>query len=232
MQLVTTIQNIKGKGIATLLGKVKEKDVIVKVQFADQAKNEHDIQQTLKSNDVQGFVEFLCFATCEGDKDYIESFALFNDASRLCKAKGVSMGVIIMPYYKNKSFEDFLKTYVKVDKEKISSRIVEKTIRSLFDAYDKTGFTHGDCFPKNVVLDHEYQPIIIDFEKSAFDSPNKVMRFWRDIDDFMGDVSRYVFHGKLDDICRGHVFMNLAMNQGPTEDNIRKLIDAVSELSS
>lgn len=109
---------------------------------------------------------------------------------------------------------------------------MRSSIQSLFVAYIKTGFTHGDCFPKNVVLDEEYRPIVIDFEKSAFDTPNKVTRFWRDIDDFMGDVSRYLFHGKLDDICRIHVFMNLAMSEEPTEDNIRKLIDAVSNLAA
>ena len=52
------------------------------------------MSQLMKENNVKGFINFLCFATCQGDKKYIESFGVFNEKSRLCRAKGVSMGIL------------------------------------------------------------------------------------------------------------------------------------------
>jgi len=48
LQLNNIIQSIKGKGISTLLGKIQTKEVIIKIQEANEAKKEYDIQNELK----------------------------------------------------------------------------------------------------------------------------------------------------------------------------------------
>ena len=104
LQLYKTIENIKEKGIATLIGTIDSKEVVVKLQNFANALHEYNIQQELlKYSEIDGFINFLCFAKCSGDKDYIESFAFFNDFSRLCKSKGHNMGIIIMNLAYNKA---------------------------------------------------------------------------------------------------------------------------------
>lgn len=228
LQLNKTIQNIKGKGIATMVGTIEAKEVIVKIQNSANALQEYDIQQKLKEAEVDGFISFQCFAKCTGDKDYIESFAFLNDYTRLCKSKGHTMGIIIMPYYKNKSFESFLKDCKHPEYVAKAIDITIQIIQNMFRSYEKTGFTHGDLFSKNVVLDDNYDPIIIDFEKSNFNS--NLMRFWRDIDDFIGDIARYLLTSELDTICREQVFMNLAFNKPPTQDLINRFIESLRNL--
>lgn len=228
LQLVHVIQNIKGKGIATIIGKIKSKDVVVKVQQFDAANNEYNVQQKLKISELQGFVDFECIFTCDGDRKYIESFSYFNDASRLCKAKGYNMGIIIMPYYKNASFESFLKTYKEQDKIDKAKHIIASVIKNVFNAFTLSQFTHGDLFSKNVVLDDEYNPIIIDFEKSLFN--NNLMRFLMDIDDFINDVARYMFDPKLSEISRQFVTMNRAFNNKPNEEILSSFTKAILNL--
>lgn len=222
LQLKTVIQNIQGKGIATMLGKIKSNDVIVKVQLFASAINEYEIQQKLKTNNVKGFIDFQCFATCQGDRKYIESFAYLNDSSRLCQATCVSMGIIIMPYYRRKSLYSYMEDYSGRDKNKIILKVTSDVIGSVFDAYSKTGFAHGDLFAKNILLT-DSGPLIIDFEKSTFNQVNKLSRFWRDLGDLLGEIANYGFTRELDEISRKHVTMNHAYGKEPTLEIIQEL---------
>ena len=223
LQLTQTLQNIPGKGIATMVGNIDSLEVIVKVQMHDRAKSEYGVQQRLK--DLSGFVEYTCFFTCEGDKRYIESFSLAKDARRLCKEKGVSMGVIVMPYHKNGSFEEYLMT--NPDKDAIK-KIICVVVSHVFEAYTVEGFTHGDLFAKNIVLDKDYGPVILDFEKSKFSTD--VSRFWLDLDDFLNDVARFSFAQELEGISRMHVVMNRAYRKRPTDDILDSLLSAIKDM--
>lgn len=229
LQLNQTLQNIKGKAIATIAGNIDSKEVLVKVQLVENANKEYAIQQTLKKNGMSGFIDFKCIFTCAGDREYIESFSLFNDSSRLCKAKGVSMGGIVMPYYKNKSFEDFLRTYNGQNKKDKVKRILCRVIENAFAAYNILNFTHGDLFTKNIVLSDEFEPIIIDFEKCSFQA--NLNRFWLDIDNFINDVSRYMsLHAALDDVTRQHVVMNRATVKEPDYHIVSQLCIAIMKI--
>lgn len=222
LQITSILQNIKGKGIATILGKINSTDVIVKTQLTAEMTKEYDMQDKLK--DIQGFIKYDCTFTCNGTKEYIENFAYHGDKTRLCNTKGTTMGVIIMPYYKNGSLEEYLKK--NTDKEKIKTIIID-VIKHIADAYTKIQFTHGDLFTKNIVLDDNYNPIIIDFEKSVFDK--SLTTFWRDIDDFFGDISRYIFRNEVDIISRV-IMINRAYGIEPSEKIIEDLIYAVKNL--
>ena len=227
LQLSQVLQNIPGKGIATMLGKIPEQQVVVKAQLRAEAQSEFDIQDRLK--DYAGFVKYLCIFECDGDKEYISRFAFVNDATKICRAKGNSMGVIIMPYYANGSLEDLLKSGVDTatDKSKLVKDTVVSVIGYLKDAYIDSGFTHGDLFTKNILLDANNKPVIIDFEKSYFDK--SISTFWRDIDDLLGDVSRYLYKTQIDDACRV-IMINRAYNLPPSDATLKDLIFAIQNM--
>ena len=134
-----------------------------------------------------------------------------KEYERLCRVKGVYMGIILMPYYKNKSLDK----YISVDKI-----IIENLIKNYYTLYDKTGFIHGDFYPKNVILDDDNNPLIIDFENSYFNGT--YIQFWRDLTDFFSTIK---YHKDLNDIVRSHCMMNGAYNKKPSIELIIKLID-------
>jgi len=228
LQIKSVLQNIKGKGIATVLGSIDTKDVVIKAQSKYEADKEFNTQQKLK--DMSGFIQYTCLFTCEGNKSYIENFAFHGDNTRLCNAKGVTMGIIVMPFYKKSSLEDYLKTSVENDKMQKIKQCMIKVIENITNAFNDRSFTHGDLFSKNIVLDDEYNPIIIDFEKSGFEENNqKLSTFWRDLDDFLGDMSRYAFRQELDIISR-IILINRAYGLGPSGKPIEDLLFALKNI--
>jgi len=108
IQLKAVLQNIRGKDMVTLLAIIdKRKEVIVKVQYLKYAQNEYDIQQKLKG--LKGFIQYECFFTCFGDKEYINEYNKHSPGSKLCKGKGKTLGFIVMAYYKLSSFDKYLR---------------------------------------------------------------------------------------------------------------------------
>jgi serine/threonine protein kinase len=212
LQLVKVIQSIEGKGISTLLGRIPTKEVVIKIQEADKGSKEYEIQDKLK--DFDGFIKFECLFFCQGDKKYIESFANLQEHKQLCKAKGFSMGIILMPYYKKGSLENY---------GIIQKDIISTIILNYFNAYDKTGFIHADLFPKNIVLDDHENPIIIDYENGYFnDKINNHTYFWRDLTDLLSYVK---YEKDLSHVIRIHCMMNGAYNKKPTLELINNLIN-------
>jgi serine/threonine protein kinase len=225
LQLTHVLQNIHGKGVASMIAKIDTKDVVVKVQLANNAVDEYQFQERLKV--LNGFIQYQCYFTCNGDNSYIEQFANHRDLKKnmLCTENGTSMGVIVMPYYPNGSLEDCLKQYT--DAHADIKSILVNIIQNAFNAYTKIGFTHGDLFTKNVLLDAEYKPVLIDFEKSKVDQDQ--VTFWRDIDDLLGDVSRFIYRNQINDISR-IIMINRAYNIHPNDQNIQDLLQAIQNI--
>jgi len=226
LQLQKVIQNIPGKGIATILGTIQGTDVVVKAQETGEANKEYAMQAKLA--DLPGFVQYHCLFTCHVAKDYIQSFATVNEQKMLCTAKGNSMGVIVMPYYKNGSFEEVLKR-ASLDKDKCIN-IWKAIIVNYVGAYNAKEMTHGDFFTKNVVLDDDMQPFILDFEKSQFNAERRRDMFWNDMDNMCLDLSRYTaFSSQIYDVARV-LTIHRAYGQEPTPEIIRDLLAAIDRL--
>jgi hypothetical protein len=138
-----------------------------------------------------------------------------------------------MPYYGQESFYWFLKEYVGNDKNRIILRVTSDVIGIVFDAYIKTGFSHGYLLSQNIVLaDLRKRPLIlIDFEKSTFNEVNKLSRFWRDLGDLLGEIASYVFTRELDEISRVYITMNHAYRVEPTSELIQKLQNKLIKLT-
>lgn len=207
IQLVKILQNLRGKGIATMLGKIAtqhaeaETEVVVKVQMDDNAQHELAVQSVVAG--LPNFVKYHCSFKCDGDKTYIEEFSTFKE-QQLCRAGGTSMGVIVMPFYPNGSLEDQLKAKP-LSPSLDMSLVITSVVRAVFKAFIEREFTHGDLFCKNILLDQEWHPIITDFERSEI--TGNASAFWRDLDAFFGDLDyiwRTVFRrvGTFDGITR------------------------------
>lgn len=223
LQLQNVLQNIPGKGIATILGKIRSERVVIKIQLSKDAEHEIDVQERLKR--VPGFVEYLCTFACADDKDFVDRFATLTNKSKICQAKGTGLTVIVMPFFSNGSLEDALLKARCVDVK----RILRTCICAYAAAYTACGFTHGDLFAKNIVLDSRNRPTIIDFERSAFDSPCKLACFWRDIDCLLGDVARHTHMMQLDSIAR-MAMINRAYGVEPSSSVMADLLRAIDAM--
>lgn len=226
LQLQHVLQNIDNKGIATIITIFeKTKLSIVKVQAANNAKKEYDIQTKLG----EGFIKFSCYFTCNNDTMYIKKYGFGKTSLPLCTEKGKEMGVILMPYYKLGSFQEYLKTSTK--NWKTVQKLLVKTVEIVFNAFNDQGFTHGDLFTKNILLCTSVTPIVIDFENSVFNK--SIPQFYRDIDDLIGDIGRHypVLRPKLDKIADEHLTFNRAYSRQPTKSIIANFVKAISDLS-
>ncbi len=234
LQLSRVLQNLTGKGIATMLGRLSKhgnERVVVKVQDAAAALRELEVQKRLAGLD--GFVEFHCMFRCAGDKQYIESYGTAAELrrSRVCAAKGLEMGVILMPYYDGGSLESMLRTKNQsgrpwsAEEDALVASVLSKVIRDVYRAYETQRFVHGDLFAKNIVLTAEGEPALIDFELSKFDEPG--MRFWRNVESLLGDVGNYWKQRELDDIART-LFVHMAYDVAPSRRTVDDLLAALA----
>lgn len=222
IQLNKVLQNLQGKGIATMIGKINSDNVVVKVQTAKDAEAEYNVQSKLRN--INGFVKYNCTFQCDGDKQYVEQFTNVLETTRLCKQKGNSLGIIIMPYYRNGSLEGVLSSLT-LDKLK---PIIKQVIINYTHAYNTLSYTHGDFFCKNIVLDDSFAPIIIDFEKSSFNHIRKCDIFWTDLDSLFQDLSRHpLLSYKMYEIARVLVFHRAYQHEPTTPilDDLLKSLD-------
>lgn len=212
--LKSLLQHIPDTNIASVLESIKGEIIVVKVQFADAANKEHEVSLALQNQ--KGIVKFECIFFCNGSKEYSEAFGSNNI---------VPMGVILMQHFKHGDFGTYLKSD-QVEKS-IVKKILVIVIKNYATAFLETGFTHGDFYPKNIFLDTLNKPFIGDFEKSTF--TRKAISFWRDIDDMIGEVSRFFFDRELTDVCRTFVFPAMAYNKEPTKDQIDNIVKAIKK---
>jgi len=124
-------------------------------------------------------------------------------------------GIISMPYYKNGSLEKY---------KFVEKNVIKHIILNYFDIYDKRGFIHGDFFPKNIIIDDDGYPLIIDYEKSYFNNTTSHTQFWRDLSDFLSTVN---YLKNLDNVIREHCMINGAYNKKPTSELINNLLPSL-----
>lgn len=217
------LQNIPGKGIASILGTIQGDQVVVKAQLAGAARREYEFQQRLAG--FPGFMRYHCMFTCGGNKADLEAFATVHEKTKLCKTKGTGMGVIVMPYMSKGSLEDYLRTR-HADKATVR-RILVAVIGSVYHAYKESSFTHGDLYCKNIVLSDTYQPFVIGFERSEFGSSWKQMQFWRDLDNLLGDIGRIPAYAAVNHVARA-MFVHLAYGTEPNDPNIQDVCAAIA----
>jgi serine/threonine protein kinase len=231
IQVKKILQNIDGKDIATILANIETEDVVLKIQSYEMAKREYEIQEKLK--ELSGFIHFDCFFTCEIDKEYIKNFSVLSEWKKLCKTKSEINGIIIMPYYKKESLEKILKEK-QISNNDILKKIFINVIINITYAFQNFGFVHNDLFTKNIIINENNEPVIIDFEKSKFNDKYSINRyiiysFWTDIESFFMDISRMFMGDKLMNVF-DILMMKKAYSILPSQDSIKDIIDLIYKL--
>ena len=128
------------------------------------------------------------------------------------------MWINIMQYYSNGSLEDKLST---LNYDELFT-IVKNVITNYFKACVQNNFIHGDFEPKNIILNDNNEPLIIDFENSNF--TGNIMSFWRDLDRFFYIIQRCI-EFDLNNFIRDNITMHMAYNRKPTEEIIILLLN-------
>ena len=123
-----------------------------------------------------------------------------------------------MQYYSNGSLEDKLST---LNYDELFT-IVKNVITNYFKACVQNNFIHGDFEPKNIILNDNNEPFIIDFENSNF--TGNIMSFWRDLDRFFYIIQRCI-EFDLNNFIRDNITMHMAYNRKPTEEIIILLLN-------
>jgi serine/threonine protein kinase len=162
-----------------LLADMKDNHAKVIIKIGDDERIAHEYLISKKLIKSKGFVKFVCFFQCE------DNFRDFFHGKRqgLCKSRGDSMKIIIMPFFPLGSISGY-----KWDEENINVLRNSLAIACLHyaDAYLKTHFVHNDFHAGNILLKHSKErqvqdiqiiggmrPWICDFENSKFDASNE-----------------------------------------------------------
>ena len=228
IHLTRVLENIPGREIATLLAEVDDEHIVLKMQDEIQAHKERDISKRLEQRDLSGFVRFACMMKCSPNST--EMLGANGTTPQASPDNGSStMVATAMKYYPNGSLEEYLKRY-----NPPWNRIVPiacEVVRIVYGAYITAQFCHGDLFAKNVLLDHDLNPVITNFDKASFDCPG--FKFWIDLTVFFDDVGRHAPQssqdGGLNDIVLQHVLQHIC--DDPTADLANSIINAL-ELST
>ena len=223
IEVLELIKNMERPDVAILHAiatddtiKKKNRHIVVKISNArDNRSNsiiekEYEISNTLYKSHVLGFIKHLCVFRCHDDttkyfKKNRENTAPTPTTHQICNADTqnatTNKHVLVMPYIRGGSLEDYNWT---VDKLDLLKSLVIHTILSLATAFDKLGFNHNDLHWGNVLFKPTkvsettyifgtreitiptggYKVVITDFEKSVVGTTDAQF-FWRNIRKFL-----------------------------------------------
>ena len=180
-----------------LQGKLREhSDIVIKIGDG-LVQHELDIGKVIGKQ--RGYIRFLGHFHC--NDDYLEHNG--KKMTPLCKSKGNTMKVIIMPHYPLGSVGDYPWTH---DTLPALRSLLKQAILFYMAAYEATGFIHKDLHDKNILISdtalhrvrktfkdgttivvptHGKTAVLMDFEISRF-SQSRPM----DTYDFYHDIQR------------------------------------------
>lgn len=171
-----------------LLADMKDNHEKVIIKIGEDEKIAHEYLISKKLYKCKGFVKFVCFFHCE---DNFRDF--FHGKKRsLCKSRGDSMKIIIMPFFPLGSIAGFLWNEENIN---VLRNCLAIACLQYADAYLKTHFVHNDFHAGNILLKHSKErvmiggvrPWICDFENSKFDDSDVAFQ------DFKYDLQKLFF---------------------------------------
>lgn len=153
----------------------KHEKITVKIGESDRLEHEYKVSAALA--DLENFIKFYCFFTCEDD--------YLSVTNTLCNGPGLRMKIKTMPYFEMGSVAGY-----KWSDLRAFQSILKQTVLTVLNANKHIGFIHGDLHAGNVLLElasaetamyflgdlgnyfidtHGYSVILMDFEKSKFE---------------------------------------------------------------
>jgi hypothetical protein len=225
--LIEILQNIKGKDLITMKGFLdKTKSIILKIENFNNGKKEFDIQKKLKS--YKGFIKYYHYTTCNVKNIFYNTNQgnIISNNTNICNRNGNNNWINIIPYYQNGSFEHYLQN--NSNERNNIYNIIYKVIQNYINVYLKIKFNHNDFEPKNIVLDKNLNPFIIDFENSNFQG--NLLYFWRDLENFFFIIQRYLIDIDFNDFIRNNIILNNAYQNEPTQDIMNLFFNNLKDL--
>ena len=216
IEVLELIKNMERPDVAILHAIATDdtnRHIVVKIsnnQSNSMVEKEYEISNALYRGRLSGFIKHLCIFKCYDDttrffKKTRGHAAPTPTTHQICNADTqnatTNKHVLVMPYIRGGSLEDYNWT---VDKLDLLKSLVIHTILSLATAFDKLGFIHNDLHWGNVLFKPTtvteitytigtreitiptggYKVVITDFEKSAIGTTD-IRFFWRNIRKFL-----------------------------------------------
>lgn len=202
-KLIAT-QVLSSNKIRTIMSGVKNegdthREIIAKVtKMSKKNTNLVEYQYGKLLQDIRGFIRYICLVTCTTHLQNPETVTL---PSQICdkepKPGGKTSTILIMPYYKDGSMEEFA---WKESDVAMCKSCLQQIVLSLYHAFKHHGFLHNDLHFNNVLLEkteestvtydditvptHGYKICIMDFDNSYvvdFADETKHEYFWYDL---------------------------------------------------
>lgn len=240
----------KNKIIIGILDKYKQ--CVAKIGTSDTLEKEYKISNSLFSSNT---IHPYCFFRCDDDyksitEKTITEKTITENNKYLCKKKGNTMSVLLMPFYKLGNMRDF-DFYVN---QHAFYSCMKQTILSMIELCHNQGFYHNDLHAGNVLLENTskktieyivndkiytietngYKANLMDFEASVLlDKPkttyyNKdflekdILRF---ITDMMTNSKKITFDKSI-----LHILQERKSQDTDVEINIDILLDAIDNI--
>lgn len=174
--------------------------------------NEYNISKKLK--DIKGFIQYIdihtCFDNTNSNTNLNGEFTSTNEKvlnpKQICKALKIEENkrvILVMPYYKNGSIENYIWTLNNVS---LLKKLLGQVISNCYNAYKIYGFIHNDLAFRNILIDDAYNALIMDMTdhilyNNSNNSPSNfinstiyienIRTFWEKNDKFLNELTEF-----------------------------------------
>lgn len=219
----------------------KHKRCVAKIGTNDTLEKEYKISNSLFSSNT---IEQYCFFRCHDDYKTIT-----ENNKYLCKKKGNTMGVLLMPFYELGNMHDF-DFYVN---QQAFYSCMKQAILSMVELCHNQGFYHNDLHAGNVLVEktsqktieyiindkiytietNGYKVILMDFESSILINKPKTSYYNKDFleKDIIRFITDMMTTSKKITFEKGILHILHSLQEGnPQEINIDIVLDAIDKI--
>ncbi len=231
----------------------KYRNIVIKIGKINKTiEKEFMIGKQLEKEKIIGFINFMCLFFCF-DNTYTNIKQ--NTLTSICSAKNMDdqkKSVLIMPFIPNGSIRKFNWMHDNFD---ILKSVLQQTVMSIFIAYEKCGFIHGDLHLDNILLKktkksimtyeqnieiktHGYKIIIMDFDSSFIniDIINGIEFYWLNLYNMISRVNSDLGNSNGDKVSMNNMsqitsFIETQRINKKSYKNTSKLLDLIKDSS-
>lgn len=221
----------------------KETQIVIKLG-PSVLQQEYLIGETLAALELPTFLRHTCIFDCLDNKQ-----ELYNKRaipSHLCKKTGDPIHILVMPFLQGRPAIDYEWSRSNVPDLVL---VFKHIVLSLFAAFHRFGFLHGDLHPGNVLLQsiekdipikyslfgeleaHGYLPIIMDYDMSTLRTTNPYM-IYNDLHKYIKNVSANITDIRLNDTDVLNLLEDLQQrSMFPTVEICRSICDLIDHMT-
>jgi len=192
---------------------LSQSHVVIKIdRHIDKLEKEYILSKLLSK--IGNFIDYIAYYTCYDDTNTIIEFknsrlitnTMITQPLSICEASSSDnnlRGILAMPYYKNGSIANYKWTLSNIE---LLKKLLKQILHSCYHAYKLYGFLHIDLHLGNIVIDDNFNALIIDLiehklygdgisntfyqKKSALFIKN-IGEFWSIFTSIIDDIGRF-----------------------------------------